>query len=69
MKSPAIHITLCCILLMLSLHALADTSYGDPLTDAEVIRISQLIENPDRYVDKLIKIEGLVEDVCPMKGC
>jgi hypothetical protein len=45
------------------------TTYGDPLSDAEPVRIGELVSNPERYVDKKIKIEGLVDDVCPMKGC
>ena len=29
----------------------------------------ELVSTPERYVDKRISVEGLVDDVCPMKGC
>ncbi len=47
----------------------ASDSYGEGLTAAEPIRIAELLEKPERYLDQLVKVEGLVEDVCPMKGC
>jgi len=45
------------------------TVYGETLSDVEAVRIGELVSNPERYVDKNVKIEGLVDDVCPMKGC
>jgi hypothetical protein len=47
----------------------SDQMYGEAMTDASSIRIADLVGNPDQYVDQLVKIEGLVDDVCPMKGC
>jgi hypothetical protein len=47
----------------------SDQTYGDELSGAMSIRISDLTGNPEQYVDQLVKIEGLVDDVCPMKGC
>ena len=44
-------------------------SYGHDISNATSIRIADLTANPDQYVDQLVKIEGLVDDVCPMKGC
>ena len=43
--------------------------YGDALTDATKVRIKELLDQPDTYLGELVKVEGLVEDVCPMKGC
>ena len=43
--------------------------YGKELSAALSIRIADLTSNPEKYVDKLVKVEGLVDDVCPMKGC
>ena len=54
--------------LALSPSAATDT-FGAPLTEAQTIRIGDLLEQPDRYVDQMVKVEGLVEDICPMKGC
>jgi|TARA_Y100000310_G_scaffold259790_2_gene268553 hypothetical protein len=47
----------------------SDRMYGEALSDAQIIRIADLSGNPDKYVDQLVKLEGLVDDVCPMKGC
>ncbi|HJL61817.1 MAG TPA: DUF4920 domain-containing protein [Pseudomonadales bacterium] len=61
--------TLVSLSALLSLSASGDTRYGDLVSSAETIRIGSLLNEPDRFVDKLVKIEGLVDDVCPMKGC
>lgn len=53
----------------LTLPAAADTNYGEPLSDLEPVRIAELAASPERYVDRRIKVVGLVDDVCPMKGC
>ena len=45
------------------------TPFGDPLSDAVPVRIGELLNDPEAYVDKSVKIVGLVDDVCPMKGC
>jgi len=55
-------------LIAISVYA-TDQMYGEAMTDANSIRIADLVGNPDQYVDQLVKIEGLVDDVCPMKGC
>ena len=47
----------------------ADERYGEALTDVNAIRINELVNNPEPYVDQRVKIVGLVDDVCPMKGC
>ena len=44
-------------------------SYGEPLSVADPISIGELLSSPSDYVDKSVKVEGLVVDVCPMKGC
>ena len=33
------------------------------------VRISELASNPDQYVGERIQIVGLIEDVCPVRGC
>ncbi len=55
--------------LLLPIAAIASDSYGEPLGDAKVIRIAELLESPDKYLDQMVKVEGLVDDICPMKGC
>ena len=43
--------------------------YGLDVSEKSEVRIGELLKHPDDYVDKLIKVVGLVNDVCPMKGC
>ena len=49
--------------------ALAATKYGKPLSSATPVKVSELMAKPDAYVGKLVKIEGLVTEVCPKRGC
>lgn len=48
--------------------AFAD-SYGEKLSDAEVIEISTLMETPEDYVGKTVKVEGRITGVCAHRGC
>lgn len=57
-------------LFLLQLHSVAaDDLYGEPLSDAQPIRIAELTANPETFVDKDVKVVGLAEDICPKKGC
>lgn len=49
--------------------ALAATKYGKPLSDAAAVKLSELMAKPDAYVGKVVKVEGLVTEVCPKRGC
>ena len=52
------------------LTAQADDTYGAGLSDeAVVVEMSELAANPDKYDGKLVRIEGVVKEVCPMRGC
>ncbi len=43
--------------------------YGKDITLKEKTNISDILSNPEDYVDKTVLIEGEVLDVCPMAGC
>jgi hypothetical protein len=43
--------------------------YGEPLSGTDTIKISELIANPDSYVGKTVRVEGLVTGVCEKRGC
>jgi len=45
------------------------TSYGAGVGAAELVKISELRAHPDKYVGKNVRVEGLVADVCPRRGC
>ena len=49
--------------------ALAATKYGKPLSNAAPVKVSELMAKPDDYVGKVVKVEGLVTEVCPKRGC
>jgi hypothetical protein len=43
--------------------------YGKGVAAGEVVAVSELIANPAAYVGKTVRVEGLVTDVCPKRGC
>jgi hypothetical protein len=47
----------------------AAADYGKPLSSAQPVKMSELIASPDRYVGKVVKVEGLITDVCAKRGC
>ncbi|NKC01332.1 MAG: DUF4920 domain-containing protein [Pseudomonadales bacterium] len=62
-------IALVACLLTISGPGFAADQYGKGLSDAVAVRVGELTLNPDAYVDQPVKVVGLVNDVCPMKGC
>ena len=49
-----------------SLNNNPDIESGSP---AELVRIGQLAGEPEQFVGKQISVVGLVDDVCPVRGC
>lgn len=47
----------------------AAETYGDGLRGATSVSISEILSDPTRYEGQLVRIEGPVTDVCPMRGC
>lgn len=47
----------------------AETRYGAGVGKAQAVKVSELMANPDRYVGKAVRVEGLVTDVCARRGC
>ncbi|UCF67613.1 MAG: DUF4920 domain-containing protein [Acidobacteriota bacterium] len=45
------------------------TTYGEGLTGSETVKLSELRADPDAYLGKTVRVEGLVLDVCPKRGC
>lgn len=43
--------------------------YGNGVTGTETVKISELLAHPDQYVGKSVRVEGLITDVCPRRGC
>jgi cytochrome c-type biogenesis protein CcmE len=49
--------------------ALAAAKYGKAVSDAAPIKLSELMARPDAFVGKVVKVEGLITEVCPKRGC
>ena len=39
------------------------------MSDAAPVKLSELMAKPNDYVGKVVKVEGLVTEVCPKRGC
>ena len=57
------------VLAAFSASASTTTSYGEALRGVSVVRIAELVSSPEKYLGETVRVEGLVEDICPMKGC
>ena len=45
------------------------TKLGSAITETTVTPLSQIVAEPARFVDKVVRTEGLVTGVCQAKGC
>jgi hypothetical protein len=43
--------------------------FGAGVSVAEVTSISKILATPDAFKGKTVKVEGMVTDVCPKRGC
>jgi hypothetical protein len=56
-------------LLTLPAAAEAATDYGQPITVQETTRVSDILDNPDQYIGKDVRVEGMIVEVCARRGC
>ena len=43
--------------------------FGPPFTDAPQVTIAQLLDAPDAYTRKAVRVSGEIERQCPSAGC
>ena len=43
--------------------------YGNSLSNGIIRDVTQLLKNPDKYLNEDILATGIVKEVCPMRGC
>ena len=43
--------------------------FGEGVSEKATISALELLNNPDDYVGKTVRVEGRIADVCPRKGC
>ena len=68
LKIKIITLALTSLLLMPSAFA-ADQVFGDRPNLKGTIPVSTLLDAPQKYLGKTVKIQGIATDVCPMRGC
>lgn len=56
-------------ILALPLTAPAATEYGQSVTVKETTKVSEILDNPDKYIGKDVKVEGMIVAVCARRGC
>ena len=45
------------------------TTYGDGVTLSDAVAIPNLLANPDDYVGKKVRVDGVITGVCKKRGC
>ena len=43
--------------------------YGNMSKTQKVYGVDKLIHNKNDYMSSIVKVEGIIEEVCPMRGC
>ena len=43
--------------------------YGNMSKIEKVYAVDELINNREGYINSIVKVEGVIEEVCPMRGC
>ncbi|MDQ7007906.1 MAG: DUF4920 domain-containing protein [Acidobacteriota bacterium] len=43
--------------------------YGQGVSSAETVPISQLLANPEKWLGKTVRVEGTITGVCEKRGC
>ena len=43
--------------------------YGNMSKTKKVYGVDKLILNKNDYISSIVKVEGIIEEVCPMRGC
>ena len=43
--------------------------YGNMSKTQKVYGVDKLIHNKNDYMNSVVKVEGIIEEVCPMRGC
>lgn len=54
--------------LLFTSHAFAKT-YGNGISEGETTAISGILDAPDQYLGKTVRVEGLIIEVCAKRGC
>lgn len=47
----------------------AGAHFGEPFTQAPLVTIGQLLDTPDAFQRKAVRVKGKIERQCPVAGC
>lgn len=57
------------VLLVAGVAVAKDKKYGKGVSEGDVISISAIMDSPDDYVGKTVRVEGTAVSVCSHRGC
>lgn len=64
------HLVVAASLVLLSAcYVVRSRAYGKPMPSGEFIVAKTVLNHPEMYAGKRVKLEGVVASVCPTKGC
>lgn len=68
MKRIIIFCALFCVACTMTAQAKSDV-YGKGVTLTEATAVSAILDNPDTYLGKMVRVEGMIIEVCAKRGC
>lgn len=68
MKRIIIFCALFCVACAMTAQAKTDV-YGKGVTLTEATAVSAILDNPDTYLGKMVRVEGMIIEVCAKRGC
>ena len=69
MKFPSVAVALLFAAACQSAPEPEGTLYGEALTLSEVTPVSAILDDPEAWVGERVQVEGMVVEVCEMRGC
>ena len=68
MKRLIIFCALLCVAFAVTAQAKTDV-YGKGVSLTETTAVSAILDNPDTYLGKMVRVEGMIIEVCAKRGC
>ena len=44
-------------------------NYGQSISEFSALNFNELLKNPDNFLNQNVLVEGVIYEVCPMRGC
>jgi len=57
------------LFISISLNSKVIKKFGEEIKTKDTVKISVILENPEKFLNKTVKVEGIISDVCKRKGC